>query len=70
MLRLLGDVQQLGHLPLHLEGELVRLDHAVELFGSADWAARSWFMAWIRSICLRWSDFSTWALRLGKTPGR
>ena len=29
-LRLLGQVEQLRHLALHLEGELVRLNHAVE----------------------------------------
>ena len=34
-LRLLRDVEQLGHLALHRERQLVRLDHAVELVRGA-----------------------------------
>ena len=35
VLRLLRDVEQLGHLALHPEGQLVRLDDAVDRIGSA-----------------------------------
>jgi hypothetical protein len=51
--RLLRDVEQLPAPSLHLERQFVRLDHAVHRVRGAGGAARSRFIAWIRSSCFR-----------------
>ena len=58
-LRLLENVEQLRNLALHAEAQLIRFDNAVDRIGSlAGFIAKSRFIAWIRSICLRCSRVS------------
>ena len=68
-LRLARDVEQVRDFALHAEGQFKRLDHAVQLVRARRaTAARSRFIAWIKSICFRCSERGRCALRFGIWP--